>query len=330
MEDHISSTVGGITRRSVARTAVAILAVAAGLGLAGAQAAYPDKTFQYVVQSGVGGGSDILARTLAKILHDEKLVPVNMLVENRPGGSGAIAYNFIAGQKANPYVLGGVGVSFFTTPLLGKMTVSYKDFTPLAAIARSPYILAVRADSPIKSVEDIKKHPGLTTGTVGAVSDPALLATMTSQQLGTEIRVVPYDGEGEVLAAMLGGHIDLVYGNPNEILEQVKAGVLRPLAVSSPERMLSLPNVPTFKEQGYDIVHTQLRGIVMPKGVPPEAIAYWEGILKKVAEGDAWKTQYIQRFNEEPIFLDSVEFGKQMDVTSARYEKLMKELKLIK
>jgi len=320
----------GLTRRRAMVAALAVAAMAAGAAGVHATAAYPEKNFQYIVQTGVGGGSDILARTLAKILHDEKLIPTNVLVENRPGGSGAIAYSYIAGQRANPYVLGGVGVSFFTTPLLGKMPVNYKDFTPLAAIARSPYILAVRADSPIKSVADIKTRSGLTTGTSGAVSDPALLATMTAQQLGIQIRAVPYDGEGEVLAALLGGHIDLIYGNPNEILEQVKAGALRPLAVSSPERLTSLPDVPTFKEQGYDIVHTQLRGIVMPKDAPPEAVAYWEGVLKKVAEGDAWKKQYIERFNEEPIFLNSVEFGKQMDITSARYEKLMKELKLIK
>ena len=318
-----------LSRRHALKAALAAAALVSGLGSAVAEN-YPAKNFQYIVQTGVGGGSDVLARTLAKILHDEKLIPVNVLVENRPGGSGAIAYSYIAGQKANPYVLGGVGVSFFTTPLLGKMPVNYKDFTPLAAIARSPYILAVKADSPIKSVADIKQHSGLTTGTSGAVSDPALLATMTAQQLGIQIRVVPYDGEGEVLAALLGGHINLIYGNPNEILEQLRAGTLRPLAVSSPERLTSLPDVPTFKEQGYDIVHTQLRGIVMPKDVPPEAVAYWEGVLKKVAEGEAWNTQYIKRFNEEPIFLDSVEFGKQMEVTSARYEKMMRELKLIK
>ncbi|UOK73542.1 tripartite tricarboxylate transporter substrate binding protein [Ancylobacter polymorphus] len=328
---HSSARAGipALSRRHAMKAALAAAALFSGLGSAVAEN-YPAKNFQYIVQTGVGGGSDILARTLAKILHEEKLIPTNVLVENRPGGSGAIAYSYIAGQKASPYVLGGVGVSFFTTPLLGKMPVNYKDFTPLAAIARSPYILAVRADSPIKSVADIKTKSGLTTGTSGAVSDPALLATMTAQQLGTQIRAVPYDGEGEVLAALLGGHIDLIYGNPNEILEQIKAGALRPLAVSSPDRLTSLPDVPTFKEQGYDIVHTQLRGIIMPKDVPPEAVAYWEGVLKKVAEGDAWKTQYIQRFNEEPIFLNSAEFAKQMDVTSARYEKLMKELKLIK
>lgn len=328
---HSSARAGipALSRRHAMKAALAAAALLSGLGSAVAEN-YPAKNFQYIVQTGVGGGSDVLARTLAKILHDEKLIPTNVLVENRPGGSGAIAYSYIAGQKGNPYVLGGVGVSFFTTPLLGKMPVNYKDFTPLAAIARSPYILAVKADSPIKSVADIKQHPGLTTGTSGAVSDPALLATMTAQQLGTQIRVVPYDGEGEVLAALLGGHINLIYGNPNEILEQLKAGTLRPLAVSSPERLTSLPDVPTFKEQGYDIVHTQLRGIVMPKDVPPEAVAYWEGVLKKVAESDAWKTQYVQRFNEEPIFLNSVEFGKQMEITSARYEKMMRELKLIK
>ncbi len=329
MHSFARAGIPALSRRRAMKTALAAAALLSGLGSAIAEN-YPAKNFQYIVQTGVGGGSDVLARTLAKILHDEKLIPTNVLVENRPGGSGAIAYSYIAGQKANPYVLGGVGVSFFTTPLLGKMLFNYKDFTPLAAIARSPYILAVKADSPIKTVADIKQHPGLTTGTSGAVSDPALLATMTAQQLGTPIRVVPYDGEGEVLAALLGGHINLIYGNPNEILEQLKAGTLRPLAVSSPERLTSLPDVPTFKEQGYDIVHTQLRGIVMPKDVPPETVAYWEGVLRKVAEGEAWKTQYVLRFNEEPIFLNSVEFGKQMEVTSARYETMMRELKLIK
>ncbi|HEX5933176.1 MAG TPA: tripartite tricarboxylate transporter substrate binding protein, partial [Pseudorhizobium sp.] len=221
--------------------AAALLAIAAGSGVARAE--YPEKDIQYIVQSGVGGGSDILARTLAKVLDEEDILPVKVLVENRPGGAGAVAYSFIANHKKDAYILGGVGVSFFTTPLLGNSPVTYKDFTPLAAIARSPYILAVRNDSPIKTVEDIKTVPGITAGTAAAVSDPTLLATMTSQLLGTEIRVVPFDGEGEVLSNVLGGHINLVFGNPNEILEQVKAGALRPIAVTAAERLTSLPDV---------------------------------------------------------------------------------------
>ncbi len=317
-------------RRAALGALVALVAWGGLPATASAQGAYPDKPIQYIVQTGPGGGSDILARTLAKILTEEKYISTNVLVENKAGGSGAIAYSYIAGQKGSPYVMGGVGVSFFTTPLLGKMHVNYKDFTPLAAIARSPYILSVRTDSPIKTLADLKKATGLKTGSAGAVSDPALLARMTSKQMGISVKVIPFDGEGEVLAALLGGHIDLIYGNPNEILEQIRAGALRPLAVSSPERMSSLPAVPTFKEQGYDITHTQLRGIVMPKDVPPHIVAQWEGILKKVAESPSWKKQYIDRFNEVPLFLTSAEFGKQMEETSARYENLMKELNLIK
>lgn len=317
-------------RRAFAAGGIAFM-VMSGLAASAAYAEdYPTKDIKYIVAAGVGGGSDILARTLAKVLDEKKLLPVNMLVENRAGGSGAIGYSYIDGQRGNPYILGGVGVSFFTTPLLGKMPVNYTNFKPLAAIARSPYIFAVRADSPIKTVEDLKTAKGLTIGTVGAVSDPALLASMTNQQVGAHIKSVPYDGEGEVLAAILGGHLDMLFGNPNEILEQIKAGTVRPIAVTSPARMTSLPDVPTFKELGYDITHTQLRGIIMPGDAPPEAVAFWEGVLKTVAESPEWKAEYIDRFNEVPLFMDSAEFGAQMVETSKRYETMMHELKLIK
>jgi putative tricarboxylic transport membrane protein len=316
-------------RRTFTAVGIALMAATCSITSASQAADYPAKDIHYIVAAGVGGGSDILARTLAKVLEQKKLLPVNVLVENRTGGSGAIGYTYINGQVDNPYILGGVGVSFFTTPLLGKMPINYTNFTPLAAIARSPYILAVRAESPIKSLDDLKTAKGLKIGTVGAVSDPALLASMTNEQLGADIKSIPYDGEGEVLAAVLGGHLDLMYGNPNEILEQIKAGTVRPLAVTSPERMSSLPDVLTFKELGYDITHTQLRGIIMPAGTPPDVVAYWEGVLKTVAESPEWKAEYIDRFNEVPLYMSSTEFGAQMVETSKRYEKMMRELKLI-
>jgi putative tricarboxylic transport membrane protein len=105
---------------------------------------------------------------------------------------------------------------------------------------------------------------------------------------------------------------------------------MRALAVTSAERMTSLPDVPSFSELGYDIVHTQLRGIIMPKDVPTEAVSYWEGILKTVAESPEWRAQYVDRFNEIPIFLDSKGFEAEIAATSARYEALMRELGLIK
>jgi putative tricarboxylic transport membrane protein len=312
-----------------ARLAAAALCLSA-VAAAPALADYPDRDITMIIPFGVGGGSDTLARTIGNVIGEMKLLPVTILPENRPGGSGAVGYSTVAKQKGNPYYIATVSVSFFTTPLQGGSPVSYRDFTPLAAIAQSPYILAVPAKSEYKSVDDLKKTKRLTTGTVGVVSDAALLAKMTSNALGIQIDPVPFDGEGEVMTAILGGHVNVAYFNPSEVLPQIQAGTLRPLAVSSDKRIDALPDVPTFSELGYNIVHTQIRGLVMPKDVPPEAVAYWEGVLQKVASSEQWKKQYVDRFHDVPGFLDSKQFGQAIIDTSNRYEKLMKELGVIK
>lgn len=309
-------------------TAVAVAASAALAATTPALAEYPEKDIQMVIPFGVGGGSDTLARTIAGVIDELKLLPVSIYAENRPGGSGAIGYTYVAGEKGNPNVVATVSVSFFTTPLRGASPVSYKDFTPLAAISISPYIMAVAKDSPIKTLDDVKAAGRLTTATVGVVSDPALLAALTSKELGVKIDAVPFDGEGEAMAAVLGGHVDFVFMNPSEILPQIETGAMRALAVSTADRISALPETPTFNELGYPIEHTQLRGLVMPAGVSPEVVAYWENILKQVAASDEWRTQYIERYLDEPAFLSSAEYQKKIEETNERYKALMEELDL--
>jgi putative tricarboxylic transport membrane protein len=293
-------------------------------------ASYPARDVTIVVPFGAGGGSDVLSRTIANVIRELKLVPVNLLVENRPGSSGAIGYTYVARQAANPYALATVSVSFFTTPLLGASEVTYKDFTPVAAIAMSPYIMAVRAASPIKSFDEVKGARRLTTGTVGVVSDPVLLARMLQNATGVTIDTVPFDGEGEVMTAVLGGHIDFMLGNPGEVLPQIQAGTLRPIAVSTAARLQTLSNTPSFKELGYDIEHVQLRGVVMPPDVPANTVAFWEGALRTVAESPEWKREYLDRFRDEPRFVGSKEFGQVLETTNELYAKLMTDLGLIK
>lgn len=316
---------------SRSRAALAGAMCAGALLAAGpASAAYPDRDITMIIPFGVGGGSDVLARTIGNVIAEMKLIPVKILPENRPGGSGAVGYTAVAKQKGSPYTIATVSVSFFTTPLQGGSPVSYRDFTPLAAIAQSPYILVVPANSEYKTLDDLKKTKRLTTGTVGVVSDAALLARMTSKALGVQIDAIPFDGEGEVMSALLGGHVNIAYFNPSEVLPQIQAGTLRALAVSSSQRVPALNDVPTFTELGAPIVHAQIRGLVMPKDVPAEAVTYWEGVLKKVAESDAWKKQYVDRFHDVPQFLDSKAFAAAIVETSNRYETLMKELGIIK
>src|SRR5690606_28112848 len=116
----------------------------------------------------------------------------------------------------------------------------------------------------IQSLADVLKRDRLVSGTTGIVSDAAILSKMLEEQTGINMTIIPYDGDGEILTALLGGHIDIQWGNPTEVLAQVQAGELRALAVTDEQRMPSLPDVPTFREMGLDIVHRQLRGVVMP------------------------------------------------------------------
>lgn len=294
-----------------------------------AQSDYPEEDIQFIIPFGVGGGSDTLARTIAEVIAELELLPVSIQAENRPGGSGAVGYQSVAAEAGNPHIVATVSVSFFTTPLRGASPVSYRDFTPLAAISLSPYIMAVRAESPLMSLDDIAAAGRLTTATVGVVSDPALLAAMTSGELDVQIDPVPFDGEGEALAAVLGGHVDFVFMNPSEILPQIEAGDMRALAVSTGERISALPDTPTFVELGYDIEYSQLRGMVMPNDVPDEAVSYWENLLQTVAESPEWREQYIERYLDEPAFLNSAEYEARIVETSERYEALMRDLDLL-
>lgn len=314
----------------IAALVLALASVACNRASTESDASYPVRDVTMIVPFGAGGGSDVLSRTLATVIGELGLLPVNLLVENRPGSSGAVGYTYVARQAGNPYMLATVSVSFFTTPLLGASEVTYRDFTPVAAIAMSPYIMAVRAASPITSFEDVKGLRRLTTGTVGVVSDAVLIARMLQNASGVIIDTVPFDGEGEVMAAALGGHIDFMLGNPGEVLPQIEAGTLRPIAVSTAERLPSLSTTPSFRELGYDIEHVQLRGVVMPPGVPEEALAFWEDALRRVAESPEWKREYLDRFRDEPRFLGSEEFGRVLENTNRLYIQIMTELGLIK
>lgn len=295
-----------------------------------AHAFEPDRDVTVVVTSSAGGGSDTITRILTDTITKLKLTPSNFIVENRTGGSGAVGYSYTAKRKDDAYLWANIGVSFFTTPLLGESPVNYRDFTPLAAVSEDPYIMVVAKDSKIKTLADIKTAGRMVSGTTGIVADPALLAQRLETAMGIEADVVPFGGDGEVVAALLGGHIDVQFGNPSEVLPLIKSGDVRPIAVSAAERLPAFPDIPTIKESGYDVVLTQLRGFVMPQNVSDEAVAYWADIIKKALESEQWKTQYLDRFNVVPKYIAGAELAAEMDRRNADYTALMTSLGLIK
>jgi putative tricarboxylic transport membrane protein len=299
--------------------AVAVATCATFATLANA-ADYPERDVTLIVQSSPGGGSDIIARMIAGIVNDEKLSPTQLLVENKPGGGGAIAYNYVAQRKGDPYFLGTIATSFFVAPLMGQSPAKVDDFQPIAVIAGDPFILVAKADAGISSLDDIKAKGVVRIGNTGPVTDPALLAVSLGNELDVEVRTVPFNGDGEVTTALLGGHIDLQFGNASEVMAQIEAGRVLPIAVTSPERLASQPDVPTFKELGSDIELMLYRGVVMPKDVPEDAVAFWEDAMKKVSESETWKTQYVERNNSIPLFWDAEEFQARIPEISKLYE----------
>lgn len=277
-----------------------------------AQDAYPAREVTWVVPAGPGGGSDIIARTVVNIIQEKNLVPYSIIVENRPGGAGSIGYTYLAAQAGDPYYISAIAESFFTAPLMGQSTVNYEDFTPVAALASDLFVMVSARDSGITSVDDLKAMDAIRIGTTGAMTGSGFLASMVGQSLGVEVRNVPFGSDGEVLSALLGGHVDLQFGNPAEILGQVAAGELVPLAVSSSVRSALLPDVPTFTELGIDVELTMTRGVIMPKDVPAEVVDFWEDVLRQVTETDEWQVDYVERNGMVPTFLDSEEFGARM------------------
>ncbi|MEG6522667.1 tripartite tricarboxylate transporter substrate binding protein [Desulfotomaculum sp. 1211_IL3151] len=298
----------------------------AGNGSAG----YPEKAIEFVVPFSAGGGSDIMSRTMVKIINDNGWATQPINVINKPGASGSVGYSYVAEKKENPYYIATVSSNFYTAPLLGNSPVSYQQFEPVCGLAMDTLALYVKADSEIKDVKQIvemsKANPvSLSIGGTGGTSDDALLYHMMQKQGDIKLKYVPFDSGGAAMTALLGGHVDMVWSNPGEALNQVEAGKAKAIAVASAERIPGLESVPTLIEQGMDAELSNFRGIVMPKGSSPEAIKYMEDLFKKVHESEAWQKDYVEKNSVTPVFLNREEFGKKIIEVSDNYLEVFNE-----
>ena len=255
----------------------------------------PEEDVEFIIPFSPGGGSDVFARKMVEIIAKNDMAPVNFVPTNKPGGSGVVAYSHMNGQGANNYIMATTSSSFYTQPLSGNSPLNcYDDFTFVAHMAKDPTLVAAYEGLGMTSLEEVieyaKENPGeLKYGGTGNASDDTILMYMLNELAGIELTYVPYDSGGEVLAAVLGGHIDICAASPSEGKEHLEAGTLVPLAVSADERLSILPDVPTFLESGYDINHQQSRGVVMNAGVSEEVLDYYADLFHRVSETDEWK-----------------------------------------
>ncbi len=323
-------------KTSVRMVAVTLVASVLGLALvaAGEGAKFPEKPITLVVHAGAGGGSDIFSRTLAAANDKEKYFPQPIVVENKPGGSGAIAFAYVAGKKGDPYFMLTAVTSFLTTPILRKSQVIYKDFTPIANFAFDEYMVIVKAESKYKAMKDIvadaKANPKkITVGGTQLGSSDSICAYLIEKAAGVQLNYIVFNSGGEVNAALLGGHIDVAVANPGEALELTKANKVRTLGVFAEKRLAGAPDVPTLKELGIDAQYVQNRGLVAPGGIPEDARKILEEGLLKYTRSDTYK-KYVKDNMLSEAWMDSPAFGKWLDKEHARYQEVLKAMGLLK
>jgi putative tricarboxylic transport membrane protein len=323
------------TRRiRAAVIAAALLALLAAASPSYGQA-FPNKPIEFIVPFGAGGGSDILARTIARIMAEERFLTVPITVVNKPGGSGAVGWAEVLNKRGDPHVLTTVSGSFWTTPLVGQAPFKPTDFTPVAGIARDTFFFVVRAESTYRSMRDVVGAAKQSVGTISVggsavASDDRVVTALLEKEAGIKLNYIPFGGSGPALTALLGGHVSSTWLNPGEALEQIKANKVRALAVTDNARLKVMPGVPTFRELGYDVVWQQYRGVAMAPGVPAEALRVMANAFQRLCRSTRWQRDYVEANILVPACEGPEDFARTVATVTERYRRVFTELGIIK
>ena len=238
---------------------------------------YPTKPVRVIVPLAPGGGNDTLARFMAKPLTEA--LGQQIVVENRPGGGGLIGGEFVARAAPDGYTLVVAGSGLLVVTLAHRKLDMQKDLEPIAVIGEYASLLVVHPSLPVKSVRELvafaKARPGaLNYGTAGIGSAGHLVTEMFRNRAGLDMVHVPYKGAGPALTELVAGQVSMLLSNPMGSKALVEAGRLRPLAVSSPKRLVAFPDVPTLAEAGLPgFSSTFFLGLMGPAGLPREIVA---------------------------------------------------------
>jgi putative tricarboxylic transport membrane protein len=280
-------------RHLLAGTACAL--AAATFGPAWAQFK-PTRPIEFVVHGGPGSGNDVFARALSTIIEQEKLSPVRIQVVNKPGGGSTSAAGYVVSKKGDPHVIACFTNIWLLDPLVQEAAINrLQDMSPVARLVVEPALVVVRADSPFKTLADFinaaKERPGALKMSGGSItSRENLVRQLLMHATGARWVFISFPSGGERIAALLGGHVDMMIVDPSEAGEQVRAGKLRTIAQVNDRRLPGFPDVPTITEAGYTISNVpQMRGIVGAPGMSADAVAYYEDMFLKASRTPAWQ-----------------------------------------
>lgn len=314
-----------MSTRFPSRLVAAVLIACAWALPAIAQDAYPSRPITMIVPFPPGGVADIVGRPAADAMTRALGSPV--VVENKSGAGGGIGMSYVAKAKPDGYTVLMALSSISILPEADKVTgrapmYQFKDFVPIARFTADPTVLAVRADSPWKTlaefIADAKKRPGaITFGSSGNYGTMHVPMEMLAASAGVKLLHVPFTGAGPAVVALLGGQIDAVSSGPSTVVQHVKAGKLRVLASWGDKRLASLPDVPTLTESGYPVVFTQWTALFAPAGTPDAVI----GKLRDAARATVVDPKFVATMAtvETPIqYLDAPDLQRFWDADNQK------------
>jgi putative tricarboxylic transport membrane protein len=296
----------------------------------------PERNVELIVPTSPGSAQDHVARFIQQVWSAKRIYTGSSTVTNK---AGAVAADYIVQRAGDAHELYIGSAVVLSNHITGKSKVNYTDLTPIVQLFGEYIACAVNASSPIRSAQDLldalRKDPSslsiaLATSRGNTNHVAMALAAKAAGIPPNAMKIVLFKSGGEAVTALLGGHVDVVSLSAGTLAEQVAAGRLRALAISSPKRMTgTYAQVPTWTEAGAPSVASNWRSIYGAKGITPEQVQYWEDVMAKTVKTDEWKRDLERRYAVDE-FMGSRESRAFQDAEYAKLEAILTDLGLAK
>ena len=301
-------------------------------------ASYPSKPVEMVVAGAPGGGLDLTGRAMDNTLREAKLFNQSFVLKNLGGAGGNIAKTYTHQKKGDSHVIYVESNRVYVNKIVGTTEIDHHDLTPLGRLITEYLVWVVRADSPIKSAQEVlaklKADPASVVFGVGTVPSNdqmnILRPAMASGVDPKKVQIVSFKAGADLMVQLLGGHVAVISTGLSEAIEQVKGGKARVIAVSSPQPLAGdLSKVPTWRSIGVDVSILHWRGLFGPPGIPADTVKYWDSTLGKMVKTEQWK-QALEKHGWFDAYADSATFRKSLDEEAKVNAQILTELGMAK
>lgn len=326
-------------QRGMGVTVLVVAALALSRAAIAGPAWQPTASVELVPAGDPGGGLDLHARIIAEVFRKEKIPPTRFIINNMGGAGGNTARSYLSGKRGDPHVLVVESNRAYLAELLGttKLRVN-KDFLAVARLTTDYIVWAVRKDSKFKTAKEVldavKQDPASVSFGVGTVpSNDQFHIIRAAHSVGAkpgQLRITAFRAGGDLMVQLLGGHVQVISTGLSEAVTQFEAGEVRILAVTAPKRLGgALASVPTWRDQGLDLVIEHWRGVFAPPEVPREAIAFWVDAFATMRQVEYWEG-LLRRYNMFDAFLPADRFARVLEREREQTQELLREMGFIK